>query len=153
MHFFPLWLKQSQFPQGRIYWLSSLLCLLSWVPGLKPKQCFFICLFSFGLILGIWGCCLPDCLRYCCPFIPVPMPGPPTVQHRSLLCQRAATGMGGMATCFVEQLSSQPSLVLSGLLSTVTLQIAWPGGSEGDTGEGLQGDTVLKLSGHRNTLQ
>lgn len=30
--------------------------------------------------------------------------------------------------CFPEQLSSRPSLVLSGLLSTLTLKIAWPGG-------------------------
>lgn len=118
---------------------------------LKLKQCFFICLFSFGLILGILDCCLPDCLRYCCPFIPVLLPGPPAARVPPL--PKGGHWHGRCRDLLSEQLSSQPSLVLSGLLSTVTLKIAWPGGSEGDAGEGLQGDTVLKLSGHRNTLQ
>lgn len=74
---------------------------------------------------------------------------PPAAWHRSLCCRRAAAGMGGVGTCFPKQLSSWPSLVLSGLLSTVTLKIAWPGGPEGDTGEGLQGDTqAFRLHKH-----
>lgn len=46
--------------------------------------------------------------------------------------------MDGVGTCFPEQLSSHPSLVLSGVLRTLALKITWPGPSEGDTGKGCR---------------